>query len=347
MRPSARCWAFNIEGGCYAKTINITEETEPQIWHAIQVGSLCENVIVDPKTRKADYFDTSLTENGRVAYPVEFIDNAVKKGKAKRIPDVVIFLTADAFGVLPPISKLDTNAAMYHFMTGFTSKVAGTERGVKEPQPTFSSFFGEPFMPLDPMVYGKMLGEKIEHGGTCVYLINTGWTGGSYGPGSRIKLKYTRKMVEAAQSGIIDDCEFVRDERFNLDIPTSCPGVPDELLDARSTWANPEEYDRVAESLAQMFVDNAEKRLTTMSPEVRARSGWRRARASKKPELWGPGRSGALFVRGPARRFVRRGSVGRALCFRGKGSHLEDIWSGASGRRFWQRCRMGCIALGR
>ena len=135
-------------------------------------------------------------------------------------------------------------------------------------------------MPLDPMVYGKMLGEKIEHGGTRVYLINTGWTGGSYGPGSRIKLKYTRKMVEAAQSGIIDDCEFVRDERFNLDIPTSCPGVPDELLDARSTWANPEEYDRVAESLAQMFVDNAEKRLTTMSPEVRARSGRRRARAS-------------------------------------------------------------------
>ena len=261
---------FNIEGGCYAKTINITAETEPQIWNAIRFGSICENVVFDPKSRVADYFDTSLTENGRVAYPVEFIDNAVLKGKAKRIPDVVIFLTADAFGVLPPISKLDKDAAMYHFMTGFTSKVAGTERGIKEPQPTFSSLFGEPFLPLDPMVYGEMLGEKIESGGTRVYLINTGWTGGSYGVGSRIKLRYTRKMVEAAQSGVIDDCDFVHDERFNLDVPTSCPDVPSELLDARSTWANPEEYDRVAESLAQMFVDNAEKRLTTMSPEVRA-----------------------------------------------------------------------------
>ncbi len=261
---------FNMEGGCYAKTINITEETEPQIWHAIKFGSICENVVIDKWSRKADYFDTSLTENGRVAYPVEFIDNAVLKGKAKRTPDVVIFLTADAFGVLPPISKLDKNAAMYHFMTGFTSKVAGTERGVKEPQPTFSSLFGEPFMPLDPMVYGQMLGEKIEHGGTRVYLINTGWTGGSYGTGSRIKLKYTRKMVEAAQSGVIDDCEFVHDERFNLQVPTSCPGVPDELLDPKKTWASPEAYAATAENLACMFVENAEKRLQSMSDEVRA-----------------------------------------------------------------------------
>ncbi len=261
---------FNIEGGCYAKTINITEENEPQIWNAIRFGSICENVVIDPKTREADYFDVSLTENGRVAYPVEFIDNAVLKGSAKRTPDVVIFLTADAFGVLPPISKLDKNAAMYHFMTGFTSKVAGTERGVKEPQPTFSSLFGEPFMPLDPMVYGQMLGEKIERGGTRVYLINTGWTGGPYGVGERIKLKYTRKMVEAAQSGIIDDCEFVHDDRFNLDIPTACPSVPTQLLDPKSTWASPEDYDVCAESLAAMFVDNAEKRLQSMSDEVRA-----------------------------------------------------------------------------
>ncbi len=261
---------FNIEGGCYAKTINITEETEPQIWHAIKFGSICENVVVDKWSREADYFDTSLTENGRVAYPVEFIDNAVLKGWAKRTPDVVIFLTADAFGVLPPISKLDKNAAMYHFMTGFTSKVAGTERGVKEPQPTFSSLFGEPFMPLDPMVYGQMLGEKIEHGGTRVYLINTGWTGGPYGVGSRIKLKYTRKMVEAAQSGIIDDCEFVHDERFNLDVPTACPDVPSELLNPKSTWSDPDAYDATAEKLACMFVENAEKRLQSMSDEVRA-----------------------------------------------------------------------------
>ena len=261
---------FNIEGGCYAKTIRISEATEPQIWHAIRFGSLCENVVLDPNSRVADYDDDSLTENGRVAYPVEFIENAVVKGRAKRTPDVVIFLTADAFGVLPPISKLDENAAMYHFMTGFTSKVAGTERGIKEPQPTFSSLFGEPFMPLDPMVYAKMLGEKIEHNGTRVYLINTGWSGGSYGTGSRIKLKYTRKMVEAAQSGIIDDSEFVHDERFNLDVPTSCPGVPDELLNPRSTWADKDAYDATAEKLAQMFVENAEKRLQSMTPEVRA-----------------------------------------------------------------------------
>ncbi len=261
---------FNIEGGCYAKTIRISEETEPQIWHAIRFGALCENVVLDPNSRIADYDDDSLTENGRVAYPVEFIDNAVVKGRAKRTPDVVIFLTADAFGVLPPISKLDENAAMYHFMTGFTSKVAGTERGIKEPTPTFSSLFGEPFMPLDPMVYAKMLGEKIEHNGTRVYLINTGWSGGSYGTGSRIKLKYTRKMVEAAQSGIIDDSEFVHDERFNLDVPTSCPGVPDELLNPRSTWADKDAYDATAEKLAQMFVENAEKRLQSMTPEVRA-----------------------------------------------------------------------------
>lgn len=261
---------FNIEGGCYAKTIRISEETEPQIWHAIRFGALCENVVLDPNSRIADYDDDSLTENGRVAYPVEFIDNAVVKGRAKRTPDVVIFLTADAFGVLPPISKLDENAAMYHFMTGFTSKVAGTERGIKEPTPTFSSLFGEPFMPLDPMVYAKMLGEKIEHNGTRVYLINTGWSGGSYGTGSRIKLKYTRKMVEAAQSGIIDDSEFVHDERFNLDVPTSCPGVPDELLNPRSTWADKDAYDASAEKLAQMFVENAEKRLQSMTPEVRA-----------------------------------------------------------------------------
>lgn len=261
---------FNIEGGCYAKTIRISEETEPQIWHAIRFGSLCENVVLDPNSRVADYDDDALTENGRVAYPVEFIDNAVVKGRAKRTPDVAIFLTADAFGVLPPISKLDENAAMYHFMTGFTSKVAGTERGIKEPTPTFSSLFGEPFMPLDPMVYAKMLGEKIEHNGTRVYLINTGWSGGSYGIGSRIKLKYTRKMVEAAQSGIIDDSEFVHDERFNLDVPTSCPGVPDELLNPRSTWADKDAYDATAEKLAQMFVENAEKRLQSMTPEVRA-----------------------------------------------------------------------------
>ena len=261
---------FNIEGGCYAKTINITPETEPQIVNAIRFGAVCENVVIDPDSRVADYFDDSLTENGRVAYPVEYIPNAVAKGFAKRIPDVVIFLTADAFGVLPPVSKLDTDAAMYHFITGFTSKVAGTERGIKEPQPTFSSLFGEPFMPLDSNIYAKMLGERIEKGGTRVYLVNTGWTGGPYGVGSRMKLKYTRKMVEACQSGIIDECEFVHDERFNVYVPTECPDVPSELLDPKSTWSDPAAYDEMADKLAAMFVENAETRHPGMAPEVRA-----------------------------------------------------------------------------
>lgn len=261
---------FNIEGGCYAKTINITPETEPQIVGAVRFGAVCENVVIDPETRVADYFDDSVTENGRVAYPVEFIPNAVKSGFAKRMPDVVIFLTADAFGVLPPVSKLSTNAAMYHFITGFTSKVAGTERGIKEPQPTFSSLFGEPFMPLDAGVYAKMLGERIERGGTRVYLVNTGWTGGPYGVGSRMKLDYTRKMVEACQSGIIDECEFVHDERFGVEVPMECPDVPTELLNPKSTWADADAYEEAADELARMFKNNAATRHPNMDPDVKA-----------------------------------------------------------------------------
>ncbi len=260
---------FNIEGGCYAKTINITPETEPQIVGAIRFGSVCENVVVNPLTRVADYFDASITENGRVAYPVEYIPNAVLEGRAKRIPDVVIFLTADAFGVMPPVSKLSTHAAMYHFVTGFTSKVAGTERGIKEPQPTFSSLFGEPFMPLEAGVYARMLGERIEKGGTRVYLVNTGWTGGPYGVGERMKLSYTRKMVEACQSGIIDEGEFYHDERFNLDVPVSCPGVPDALLNPKNTWSNPAAYEKAADELARMFEDNVAKRHPNMAENVR------------------------------------------------------------------------------
>ncbi len=261
---------FNIEGGCYAKTINITPETEPQIVGAIRFGAICENVVIDPATRMADYFDASITENGRVAYPVEFIPNAVLEGRAKRMPDVVIFLTADAFGVLPPVSKLSTHAAMYHFVTGFTSKVAGTEQGIKEPQPTFSSLFGEPFMPLNAGVYARMLGERIERGGTRVYLVNTGWTGGPYGVGSRMKLAYTRKMVEACQSGIIDEGEFVHDDRFNVDVPVACPGVPSELLDPKSTWADAAAYDKAADGLARMFEDNAKARHPDMADDVKA-----------------------------------------------------------------------------
>ncbi len=261
---------FNIEGGCYAKCINLDPESEPQIYNAIRFGSVVENVIIDRSTREPDYADATLTENTRVGYPVTFIPNAVEDGMGSKVPDVVIFLTADAFGVLPPISRLDVNGAMYHFITGFTSKVAGTEEGIKEPQPTFSSLFGEPFMPLDPMVYAKMLGERINREGTRVYLINTGWTGGPYGVGSRMKIRYTRKMVSAAMSGAIEEAEFVHDERLNLDIPQSCPGVPAGVMNPRHTWDDPKAYDDAAERLAKMFVDNAQQRHPGMSDEVRA-----------------------------------------------------------------------------
>ena len=205
------CWTpdgvFNIEGGCYAKCIDLKEENEPEIFRAIKFGSLCENVIIDPETRIPDYSDKSITENTRVGYPIEYIPNAQIPGVGG-IPKVVIFLTADAFGVLPPISRLSREAAMYHFVTGFTSKLAGTERGITEPVPTFSTLFGEPFMPLDASVYAGMLGERIDKYGTQVYLVNTGWTGGPYGTGSRMKLKFTRAMVTAALNGELEKVAY-------------------------------------------------------------------------------------------------------------------------------------------
>ena len=222
---------FNFEGGCYAKCINLSAENEPEIYNAIKFGSLVENVIMDDETREFDFDDGSLTENTRVGYPVDYISNAQIPGVGG-IPKVVIFLTADAFGVLPPISRLDENAAMYHFVTGFTSKLAGTERGITEPQPTFSTLFGEPFMPMDPSVYANMLGERIEKYNTKVYLVNTGWTGGPYGVGSRMKLKYTRAMVTAALNGTFDDVEYKHDEVFNVDIPQTCPNVPSEIMNS-------------------------------------------------------------------------------------------------------------------
>ena len=259
---------FNMEGGCYAKAINITRETEPLIFDAIKFGSYTENVIIDPETRTADYFDGSLTENTRTAYPVEYIPNAELTG-CGAIPSVVIFLTADAFGVLPPISRLDKNAAMYHFISGFTSKVAGTERGIKEPTPTFSTLFGEPFMPLDPLEYTRMFGERMEKYHTRVYLINTGWSGGAYGTGQRMKLKYTRAMVTAALSGEIEESEFIRDEVFNVDVPKTCPGVPSSLLIPRNTWRDKDEFDMAANNLARMFAKNCEEKYPDMTSEVR------------------------------------------------------------------------------
>ena len=259
---------FNFEGGCYAKTIRITPETEPQIFDAIRFGALVENVVVNPETRVPDYFDASLTENGRAGYPISFIDDSVPYGVGE-IPSTVIFLTADAFGVLPPVARLDQNAAMCQFISGFTSKVAGTERGIVEPVPTFSTLFGEPFMPLDPGIYAELLGQKIEKHKTRVYLVNTGWTGGPYGVGTRMKLAYTRAMVTAIQKGKLDKAEFRHDDLFNLDVPLSCPGVPDGILDPKSTWADKDAYDAQAHKLAEMFRENLEKKYPTISEAIR------------------------------------------------------------------------------
>ncbi|EHF01705.1 phosphoenolpyruvate carboxykinase [Olsenella sp. oral taxon 809 str. F0356] len=260
---------FNFEGGCYAKAIRISSATEPQIYNAIRFGSICENVIVDNATRKPDYFDGTLTENTRVAYPIDFIDNAQVMGQG-RYPNVIIFLTCDSFGVLPPISRLDKNGAMYHFLSGFTSKVAGTERGVDEPQPTFSTLFGEPFMPLSPLLYADMFGKKIDKAGTRVYLINTGWTGGPYGVGMRMDLASTRLMVSAALNGSVEEAEFVHDPVFNVDVPQHIEGVDSRVLNPRGTWADKAAYDGVARQLASMFVENAREKYPDMDPAVRA-----------------------------------------------------------------------------
>ena len=259
---------FNFEGGCYAKCINLDPKGEPEIYNAIKFGSECENVVVDEETRVPDYFDGSITENTRVGYPIDYIDNAQIPGKGG-IPKVIIFLTADAFGVLPPISRLDENAAMYHFVTGFTSKLAGTERGIQEPQPTFSTLFGEPFMPLDPSVYASMLGERIEKYNTKVYLVNTGWTGGPYGVGNRMKLAYTRAMVTAALNGSLEDVEYKHDDVFNVDIPQSCPQVPENIMNPRDTWEDGAEYDAAARKLAAMFEENFAKKYPDMPEAIR------------------------------------------------------------------------------
>ena len=260
---------FNFEGGCYAKCIDLDENKEPEIYHAIHFGSVLENVVTNENTRMPDYTDRTLTENTRVGYPISFIPNASQQGTGG-IPEVVLFLTADAFGVLPPISKLTRNAALYHFVTGFTSKLAGTERGVKEPQPTFSTLFGEPFMPLPAERYAEMLGERLDRYGTRVYLVNTGWSGGAYGTGSRIKLAYTRAMVTAALNGTLDDTEFVHDDRFNLEVPTSVAGVPSEILIPRNTWADKDAYDRQADELAQMFLKNFSEKYPNMPEAILA-----------------------------------------------------------------------------
>ena len=245
---------FNFEGGCYAKCIDLTEESEPEIYRAIRFGALVENVIVDPETRRPDYADSSLTENTRVGYPVDYIPNAAIPGVCAT-PKTVIFLTADAYGVLPPISRLDEKQAMYYFVSGFTSKLAGTERGITSPVPTFSTCFGAPFMPLDPSVYAKMLAEKVAKSGAKVYLVNTGWNG----TGKRMKLSYTRAMVTAALNGELEKAEFVTDPYFGVAVPTSCPNVPEELMIPANTWKDKAAYEAKAKELARSFVKNFKK----------------------------------------------------------------------------------------
>ncbi len=254
---------FNFEGGCYAKCINLSKEKEPDIYNAIKFGALVENVVMDPDTREFDFDDASLAENSRVGYPVEYINNAELSGKSQSVPKTVIFLTADAYGVLPPISKLDKNQAMYYFVSGFTSKLAGTEIGITSPVPTFSTCFGEPFLPLDPSVYANMLAEKVEKSGANVYLVNTGWNG----TGKRMKLAYTRAMITAALNGTLEKAEFVTDPYFGVAVPTTCEGVPSELMIPANTWEDKAAYEAKAKELATSFVENF-KKYTHMSAEV-------------------------------------------------------------------------------
>lgn len=245
---------FNFEGGCFAKCINLKREQEPFIYDAIKFGSVVENVVYDEKG-KPDYDDKTYTENTRVGYPLEFIPNAAIPSVGGQ-PKTVVFLTADAFGVLPPVAKLDKNMAMYHFVSGYTSKLAGTERGIVEPQTTFSTCFAAPFLPLPASTYAKLLGEKIDSCNCNVYLINTGWSGGPYGVGKRMSLKYTRAMVTAALDGTLAKQEFEVDPIFNVQVPVSCPEVPSEILKPVNTWSDPAEYTRAAQELAKKFVDN-------------------------------------------------------------------------------------------
>ncbi len=262
---------FNFEGGCYAKCIRLSQEKEPQIWSAIRFGSVAENVVLDPR-RAIDYDDDSITENTRVAYPLEFIPGYVPEGRADHAR-TVIFLTADAFGVLPPISALSREAAAYHFLSGFTAKLAGTEAGLgKDPQATFSVCFGAPFLPLSPDSYSTMLGERLEKHAARAFLVNTGWTGGPFGVGRRMDITQTRAMIRAATSGDLDGVATRRHPIFNLDVPVSCPGVPDEVLDPESTWPDKEAYAEKAREVAQMFVKNFE-RFADMVPEEVVASG--------------------------------------------------------------------------
>ncbi|MCB9532541.1 MAG: phosphoenolpyruvate carboxykinase (ATP) [Myxococcales bacterium] len=265
------CWTdtgvFNIEGGCYAKMIDLSKEQEPEIWNAIRYGAVLENVIYDEATRVVDYSNVSLTENTRGSYPIEFIENA-KTPCIGGHPRNIVFLTCDAFGVLPPVARLDPAQAMYHFIAGYTAKVAGTEDGVTEPQTTFSACFGAPFLVRHPTVYAEMLAEKIRKHDARVWLVNTGWSGGSYGVGKRMKLAYTRAIIDAIHDGSLADAPTAKDPVFGVAVPTSCPGVPAEILQPRQAWADGAAYDATATKLAGLFQKNFAKYADAASPEI-------------------------------------------------------------------------------
>ena len=254
---------FNFEGGCYAKVINLDQSSEPEIFAAIKKGAILENVVAD-ENGNVDYTNSSKTENTRVSYPINYIDN-IQKGSIAGHPKNIIFLSADAFGVLPPVSKLTLEQAMYYFLSGYTAKVAGTERGIKEPTATFSACFGEAFLPLHPTDYAQLLGEKIKKYNVNVYLVNTGWTGGAYGTGNRMSIKNTRACINGILDGSIETCEFDNLPIFNLAIPKTLNNVDTEVLNPRNTWGDKNEYDKAAEKLANMYKENFKKYLTTNS----------------------------------------------------------------------------------
>jgi len=257
---------FNFEGGCYAKCIKLSKESEPQIFNAIRFGSVLENVVID-QNRKPDYDDGSITENTRATYPVKFIDNCVPEGTGGH-PKNIFFLAADAFGVLPPIAKLTPDQAMYHFLSGYTAKLAGTEAGIVEPTTTFSACFGAPFLVHHPFTYAQMLGEAMKKHGTNLWLVNTGWSGGSYGKGKRMKISYTRALLTAALDGKLNKVSFANDPIFGIAVPEECPGVPTEILKPRNAWSDKTAYDRTAIDLAGRFVENFKIFEDRVSPEV-------------------------------------------------------------------------------
>lgn len=258
---------FNFEGGCYAKVINLSPENEPQIFSAIRSGALLENVTLHPNSNNVDFNDTSITENTRVSYPLHFIENALEPPVGD-VPQNIFFLTCDAFGVLPPIAQLTPEQAMYQFISGYTAKIAGTEAGVTEPKPTFSACFGAPFLPLHPGKYAAMLGEKIKQNNVSVWLVNTGWIGGPYGTGQRIKLSYTRAMITAALNGQLQTVATEPHPVFGVAMPVQCPNVPAEILNPENTWANKEAYYEKAKFLATLFTENFQQYASGVTPEI-------------------------------------------------------------------------------